>query len=78
MANLVVRNIKKTVVDALKKRAVQHGISAEAEHRIILEETLLITNKKTFAEILVSMPNVGTDEDFTRIEDKQDTSNVFD
>jgi len=78
MANLVVRNIKQKVVDALKKRAAHHGISAEAEHRIILEETLLVTNKKTFAEILTNIPNVGKDEDFTRIKDQQDTSSVFD
>jgi len=29
------------LVDALKRRAAKHGRSAEAEHRIILEETLL-------------------------------------
>jgi plasmid stability protein len=28
------------VVEALKRRAAEHGRSAEAEHRVILEETL--------------------------------------
>lgn len=77
MANLVVRNLKKQVVDALKKRAVQHGNSAEAEHRAILEEALLHTNKKSFAEVLSSIPNVGRDEDLERIEDNKELKNVF-
>ena len=33
MADLIVRNIDEAIVKALKKRASQHGISAEAEHR---------------------------------------------
>jgi len=37
MADLIVRNIDEAIVKALKKRASQHGISAEAEHRQILE-----------------------------------------
>ena len=77
MANLVVRNLDDKVVKALKKRAAQHGKSAEAEHRNILEEALLRTNKKSFAEVITSMPNVGLDEDFERIEDKQEKESVF-
>lgn len=77
MANLVVRNLDKKVVDALKKRAVQNARSAEAEHRAILESVLLKTDKKSFAEILAKMPNVGADEDFERIEDNKDVRDVF-
>jgi plasmid stability protein len=40
MANLIVRNIDEIIVKALKKRASQHGVSAEAEHRKILEQVL--------------------------------------
>ncbi|WP_420821518.1 FitA-like ribbon-helix-helix domain-containing protein [Pseudomaricurvus alkylphenolicus] len=40
MANLVVRNINDEVVKVLKLRAAQHGISAEAEQRRILESAL--------------------------------------
>ena len=70
MANLVVRNLDRTIVQALKKRAARHGRSAEAEHREILESTLVRTRRKTFAQVLASMPNVGRDQDFARKEDK--------
>lgn len=40
MAQLIVRKLDKKIVDALKKRAAEHGRSAEAEHRTILAETL--------------------------------------
>lgn len=72
MANLVVRNIDDEVVKALKARAGKHGISAEAEHRKILESMLLTPRRKTFIEALLSIPNVGQDSDFERQEDNQD------
>ena len=40
MPQLRVRDVPQDVVEALKRRAVAHGRNAEAEHRIILEETL--------------------------------------
>lgn len=40
MPQLLVRDVPLDVVDALKRRAAEHGRSAEAEHRIILEEAL--------------------------------------
>jgi plasmid stability protein len=40
MAQLLVRDIPETLVLALKERAAAHGRSAEAEHRLILEEAL--------------------------------------
>ncbi len=76
MANLVVRNLNKRVVDALKRRAARHGCSAEAEHRAILEQTLLPTKRKTFAQVLGAMPNVGRDEDFERVDDER-AADVF-
>lgn len=77
MANLVVRNIDDEVVKALKARAGKHGISAEAEHRKILESALLSTRKKSFAAVLSTMPNVGKDADFERVQDEGDRD-VFD
>lgn len=77
MANLVVRNLNPCIVDALKKRAVQHGRSAEAEHRALLEELLLQPKAKSFAEALSAMPNVGQDEDFERVEDAVGNGHVF-
>ena len=41
MAQLTVRNLAQEVVSALKRRAVAHGKSAEAEHRDILRKELL-------------------------------------
>ncbi|MBT3225807.1 MAG: DNA-binding protein [Deltaproteobacteria bacterium] len=72
MANLVVRNIDDDIVKALKFQAGKHGISAEAEHRRILKETLLAPPKKTFEEILAIMPNVGRDSDFSRKQNGKD------
>ncbi|MFZ3236325.1 MAG: Arc family DNA-binding protein [Stellaceae bacterium] len=40
MPQLLVRGVPEDVVEALKRRAAEHGRSAEAEHRIILEEIL--------------------------------------
>jgi plasmid stability protein len=40
MAQLLVRDVPRDVVEALKRRAAEHGRSAEAEHRSILEEVL--------------------------------------
>lgn len=77
MANLIVRNIDESVVKALKIRASQHGVSAEAEHRKILEEVLTKPQRKSFAEVLASIPNVGNDSDFERVEDEK-ANDVFD
>jgi plasmid stability protein len=40
MPQLLVRGVPEDVVEALKRRAAEHGRSAEAEHRLILEEAL--------------------------------------
>jgi len=77
MANLVVRNLNENIVVALKQRAVRHGRSAEAEHRVLLEEVLLRPKAKSFAEALAAMPNAGRDEDFERLEDADGGDRVF-
>ncbi len=76
MANLVVRNIDDQIVRALKEKAGRSGHSAEAEHRLILARVLLMPKKKTFAEVLAKMPNVGKDSDFERLQES-DEINVF-
>ena len=77
MANLVVRNIDEKIVKALKARAGQLGVSAEAEHRKILEEVLIKPVQKSFTEVLLTMPDVGNDADFERDQDDQ-LPHVFD
>jgi antitoxin FitA len=77
MANLIVRNIDESIVKALKKRASLHGVSAEAEHRKILEQVLLQPKRKSFAEVLMQIPDLGNDSDFDRVQDDC-VKNVFD
>jgi antitoxin FitA len=77
MANLIVRNIDESIVKALKKRASLHGVSAEAEHRKILEQVLLQPKRKSFAEVLMQIPDAGNDSDFERVEDDK-ANDVFD
>jgi len=62
--NLVVRNVDEGVALALKQLAASHGRSAEAEHREILRTVLQRPKRRSLAEVLASMPNVGEDDDF--------------
>ena len=77
MANLIVRNIDYAIVKALKQRASRHGVSAEAEHRKILEQVLLQPEKKSFTEVLRLIPNVGNDSDFARVQQDSTAHDVF-
>lgn len=77
MANLIVRNLDETLVRKLKQQAGRHARSAEAEHRAILETALMKTQRKSLASVLAAMPNVGTDQDFERVQDT-DVRDVFD
>ncbi len=61
---LVVRNVDEDVALALKQLAAAHGRSAEAEHREILKSVLKRPKRRSVAEVLSSMPNVGEDADF--------------
>jgi plasmid stability protein len=78
MADLLVRGIDDALVLALKERAVKHRRSAEAEHREILAAALARPRKRSFAEVLASMPSVGTDADFERVSSGKDAESVFD
>jgi len=77
MANLIVRNIDDEIARALKISASQHGISAEAEHRRILEQALTRPTKRSFVEVLSQIPDVGKDSDFARIQNEPEAK-VFD
>jgi plasmid stability protein len=70
MAQLIVRGLDEDIVQALKRRAVEHGRSAEAEHREILREVLTGgEGRDPFIDFLQTMPDVGDDEDFARQKD---------
>ncbi len=64
MAQLIVRDIEKALVDLLKRRAAAHGRSAEAEHREILRAALQPRSSLSLKDRLLTMPDVGTDADF--------------
>ena len=78
MANLLVRGIDEALVQSLRERAAAHGRSAEAEHREILAQALSRPKKRSLAEVLASMPNVGEDADFEWIQDTGGAPRVFD
>jgi len=69
MAQLVVRNLPDDLVRELKRRAAKHRRSAEQEHREILQAALRGPRRRSLAEVLASIPNVGRDDDFARIQD---------
>ena len=73
MGQLLVRELEQSIIDALKSRAAEHGRSAEAEHRAILEQVLLQPNRRSFIDVLMDIPDVGNDSDFIRVQD-QDAS----
>ena len=69
MAQLVVRNLPDDLVEELKRRAAKHRRSAEEEHREILEAALRGPRRRSLAEVLAAVPNVGLDDDFARVQD---------
>jgi antitoxin FitA len=78
MPDLLVRGVGDEIVRALKERAGTHGRSAEAEHRAILTAALARPRRRTFAEVLASMPDVGLDADFERVKATELSPHVFD
>jgi plasmid stability protein len=77
MRQLIVRNVPTEVVDRLKRRAAEHGCSAEAEHREILRKALLGPASTTsLKSLLASMPDVGDDSDFARPRSKRRRVNL--
>ena len=78
MPDLLVRGVDETLVRALKERAGAHGLSAEAEHREILAAALVRPRRRSFADVLASMPDVGCDADFERLPAAAEAPHVFD
>ena len=78
MVDLLVRGIDEELVRALKERAGAHGRSAEAEHREILAAALARPRRRSLAEILAAMPEVGADADFERVASNRQAPDVFD
>jgi plasmid stability protein len=51
MAQLIVRKIEEHLVVLLRRRAAEHGRSAEAEHREILRQALKAEPRRSFKEL---------------------------
>jgi plasmid stability protein len=64
--NLIVRDVEEEVIKSLKERAARNGRSVAAEHRQILKAAVTKPHRRSFAEVLASIPNVGVDSDFER------------
>lgn len=71
MPDLIVRKLEPEIIEALRQRAARNGRSAEMEHRAILRDVLLVLKKRSFAEVLTTIPNVGQDSDFARVQGQQ-------
>ncbi|WGS51506.1 DNA-binding protein [Paraburkholderia sp. D15] len=78
MANLWVHSVDDTLFDTLVREAEANGRSVEEEHRFILEEALQTVYNRQFIRALMSMPNVGEDADFERVNDRREAPVVFD
>ncbi len=76
MATLIVRKLDDEVVQRLKARARAHGRSAEAEHRLILQEVLSPKPKMTGAEFWESLrriaPLLEDDDEFFKALEEAD------
>jgi len=67
MPQLLVRNLSEDLVKALKQQAALHDRSAEQEHREILKAALAgKPARRSLADALAAIPNVGEDADFCR------------
>ena len=63
-------------MQALCERAARNGRSVEAEHRDILARALQRMRRRTVADVLATMPDLGVDADFARVEDSACASSI--
>ena len=68
MAQLIVRNLEKEVVQKLREQAAKYGTSVEEQHRRILRKTLMAKKRKSkpkpkmsLLEYLVAPPYADVD-----------------
>jgi antitoxin FitA len=64
MTTLILHDVSDGDVLALNQLAASAGKTAEAMHLDILKSALQHLKRRSFAEVLWSMPNVGEDADF--------------
>ena len=69
MAQLLVRNISELLAKTLKQRAAEHGISAEEEHRRILQNALapeaaVMDEKRSLFDDIRELGRIAPDFEF--------------
>lgn len=74
MVSITVRNVPEEIHRALRVRAVQHGRSAEAEVRAILEQAVNPPQRIRIGEAIAALARDAgiTDEDIAAIEQTRD------
>lgn len=77
LVDLLAWGIEEEAVRALKRRAREHGRSAEAEHDAISTAAPLNSPRRKLADLLASMPDVGQDADFVRQPEGVDRAGSF-
>jgi plasmid stability protein len=68
MADPLMRGLDEEVARTLGTCAPARGSSVGPEHRTILQEAVTKPRRRSLAEVLVSMPDVGADADFERVQ----------
>lgn len=63
-SDLLLKNMHAIVMRALAKRAAENGVTVEQQAKDILDEALKRPERRSFEDVLASMPNVGDDDDF--------------
>ena len=70
MSQLLVRKIPESLVKKLKRRAVEHGVSTEEEHRQILKAALAqpapVKKKRTLYDAFRELGKIAPDFDFVQ------------
>ncbi|MBX7209324.1 MAG: hypothetical protein K1X78_13485 [Verrucomicrobiaceae bacterium] len=59
MAQLLVRNVDEITVKRLRRRAAEHGVSSEEEHRRLLRDALRPPAKKRKPSLIEFLLNEG-------------------
>ena len=68
MADPLTRGLDKEVAWTLGTRVPSQSSSVDAEHHTILQEAVTTPRRLSLAEVLASMPDVGNDADFARVQ----------
>lgn len=78
MADLLVRGVDEVLFEALVREAEANGRTVEDEQLAIFSQALQKVYNRQFVRALMSIPDVGEDSDFERVNDSREAPVVFD